>query len=531
MNENKENEWNATPKKEEMSKSEKAAPQRESKREDKEEQNIPNQQENLSQTYRQEGEQAPVGAENRFPDNEEQNNTYHYVSSEPAGQNAAASEADQRRRHSFAGGYTSQGNGYDQASASNPQQISPKKKNKELKIFLWVIGGLFGLLVAGFCAYGVYSAVINIQTGGSLFSMPNVPKIDELFGSESPQSETTESHNLADPNGPKLQTEDHPGGDEGQLSAEQVYAGASPSVVGIVIYDKNAGVGSDQKGEGSGIVLSEDGYIVTNSHVVGDSKQYGVKVVLSDKTEYAGTVVGYDTRTDLAVVKADAKGLTPAKFGNSDQTAVGAWVMAIGNPGGLDFAMSLTRGVVSAVNRSVGSTSNLVGYIQTDAAINPGNSGGPLLNMYGQVIGINTSKIVATGYEGMGFAIPINTAKSVIDDLISLGYVSGRVRLGMTGKVVGKYQAEIYGVPQGIMIQEIADDSDLGNQGIQAGDIITKVNGVDIDSFSVLYGELTKYKPGDEITLTVYRPKTDKIPASTFEKQVKVLEDKGQTQR
>lgn len=338
-----------------------------------------------------------------------------------------------------------------------------------------------------------------------------------------------ENENRGIVNGPSINIEEQP--QDGSLSAEQVYDKSAPSVVGVVVYDYNAGIISDPTSQGSGIVISQDGYIVTNSHVVGDSKEANIKIVTSDAKEYSGKVIGYDTRTDLAVIKADVTGLNPASFADSDTVKVGSWALAIGNPGGLNFASSLTRGTISAVNRSVGSSQSLVKYIQTDAAINPGNSGGALLNMYGQVIGVNSIKIALADYEGMGFAIPSNTVKSVVDDIISKGYVSGRVRLGITGKAVSNYQAQIYNVPIGIIVSEISSDSDLRSKGVQVGDIITKINDVNITGFEVFYSELTKYKAGDSVKLTVFRQSTNRLNSSTFDVTVKLLEDKGETQQ
>ena len=205
--------------------------------------------------------------------------------------------------------------------------------------------------------------------------------------------------------------------------------------------------------------------------------------------------------------------------------------MALGNPLGLNFASSLTRGIISAINRcSSGSANSLVKYIQTDAAINPGNSGGPLINMYGQVIGINSSKIAVAHCEGMGFAIPSNTVKSIVDDIIDKGYVSGRVRLGFKGKMVSNFQAQIYNVPIGVIVSEISSDSNLGASGIQSGDIITKINNVNVTSMDIFYGELYSHKPGESIKLSIYRPSSNRLNPSTFDVNVILLEDKGETQ-
>lgn len=319
--------------------------------------------------------------------------------------------------------------------------------------------------------------------------------------------------------------------DENQLSAETIYSKVSPCVVGVVVYDSAADIISDPVSQGSGIIIDQKGYIVTNSHVVNNSKRNNIKIVLSNNEEFSGKVVGYDTRTDIAVIKCDRADLTCATLGNSDQVKVGESVLALGNPLGLDFASSLTRGIVSAVNRSKdGSPNSLVKYIQTDAAINPGNSGGALINMYGQVIGINSLKIGAVGLEGMGFAIPSNVVKDVVSDIISKGYVSGRVRLGITAKMISNYQAQIYNVPVGIIISEISDDSNLKSAGVQVGDIITKINNTNVTSFDAFYGELYKFKPGETVTLSLFRTSSGRSGGSSFEANVVLLEDRGETQ-
>lgn len=329
--------------------------------------------------------------------------------------------------------------------------------------------------------------------------------------------------------------------DPNQLSAGQVYEKAAPSVVGVVVYDSEADIFSDPIGKASGVIMSDDGYIVTNSHVVGDSTKYGVKIVLnssekkedgSEKVEeVSGKVVGIDKKTDLAVIKIDKTGLPKASFANSDQVKVGDWALAIGNPGAGDvsFDSTLTRGTISALNRSLGGSQKLVKYIQTDAAINPGNSGGALLNMYGQVIGINSVKLTPTNYEGMGFAIPSNTVKTIVDSIIANGYVSGRVVLGISGKMVSAYQAQMYNVPMGVIIAKINSDSDLSGKGVKTGDIIIKVNDVNVTGFDVLSDELSKYKVGESVKLTIYRPSGDRSNYSTFDVNVKLLEDKGET--
>lgn len=399
------------------------------------------------------------------------------------------------------------------------EEYKNKRLNNGTRNFLILICLTFAFLLLFLAGYLLYFSINKKQFTVNDFLS------SQLAGS---QSSSQSEQYQADPNAPSIQIENLESAN-GKMSASEIYKKLSPSIVGVVTYNLEEGIEAGQKGEGSGIIISKDGYIVTNSHVIGDTKSYGVKVVLNNNEEYSAKVIGYDVRTDLAVIKADAEGLTEATFGNSDQLEVGQDIIAIGNPGGLDFAGSLTMGVVSALNRTL-SSSSLVKYIQTDAAISPGNSGGALINMYGQVIGINTVKVVSTGYEGMGFAIPINTAKSTIDDIISQGYVSGRVRLGITGKVVSEYQARMYDVPQGILIAQIAQDSSLAASTAQVGDIIVKIDSCDVVSFDSLYSELTKHKPADTVTLTLYRPSSLNKDNSTFEISVTLLEDKGETQ-
>lgn len=306
-----------------------------------------------------------------------------------------------------------------------------------------------------------------------------------------------------------------------ELSAEEVYNKVILSTVTVDV-DIDYTNGQHDDSTGTGIFISEDGFCITNSHVVANSKSVTVKVITSDGTEYPAVVVGLDKTTDLAVLKVEGKGFTAAEFGSSDELNIGEWVIAIGNPGGTGFSGSLTRGVISGLDRKVGSYSaNGMSYLQTDAAINPGNSGGPLVNMHGQVIGINSSKIVADYYEGMGFAIPSSKAKDIIDQLLTKGYVQGRVRLGITGQNV------LYGQPQGVTIIAIDEYSSFAGTEAQVGDVITAVNDVKITGLTDLANEFLKYAPGDSVKVSLYRAATQE----TITIDVVLLEDKGETQK
>lgn len=301
------------------------------------------------------------------------------------------------------------------------------------------------------------------------------------------------------------------------MSDQDIAAKLTPSVVCIQNYQVTQNYGfmqtdtSDSSvspaSEGSGIIMSEDGYIITNAHVVEGATS--LKVMTSDGETYEAQLVGSDTVTDLAVVKIDATGLTAAEFGSSEDLRVADKVMAIGNPGGHELSSSVTIGYVSALNRAISNntTGYTMEYIQTDAAINPGNSGGALINEYGQVVGINSAKISATGYEGLGFAIPIDTAQPIISDLIQYGYVKDRAVLGISGQFIDSMTGRFYGLPQGEYVAQL-NSSEAQASGLQVGDVITAIDGQQLDSESTLRSAILSKKPGDTVTLQVYRSAT-----------------------
>lgn len=303
-----------------------------------------------------------------------------------------------------------------------------------------------------------------------------------------------------------------------------------PSIVGITVnYNVNSVFGnSTAKATGSGIIISEDGYIVTNNHVISNesnasyyaiTEATGITVNLyNDSTEYTATIVGTDSYTDLAVIKIDATGLTPATLGNSDNVQVGEFAMAIGNP--LGMQSSVTSGIVSAVNREV-TTEDGTTYtaIQTDAAINSGNSGGALVNANGEVIGINTLKLSGDGIEGMGFAIPINSTTKVISELIEYKEVR-RPYIGITGSAVSEEISTRYNVPQGVYVESVEAGGPAEAAGLKVGDIITKIQGTDVSTVQELNNIKNTYSIGDEVTLTVYSNNEYKDVKITLQEQV-----------
>lgn len=273
-------------------------------------------------------------------------------------------------------------------------------------------------------------------------------------------------------------------------------------------------------GTGTGIIMTSDGYIITNAHVIYDTEYgYGlassVTVLLSDKTEYEATIKGYDEDTDIAVLKVDAENLTAAEFGSSDDLQVGELVIAIGNPLGFELFGSVTCGIVSALNREITINDKNMNLIQTDASINSGNSGGPLVNSYGQVVGINSAKISSSYYsnaasvEGLGFAIPISQAQNIIDDLINYGYVTGRPQIGINISTVDEYTASLYNMPIGAYVRSVTPGGAAEKAGIQAGDIIIGVDGEAISNTEELNDKKDEHKAGETITLNVSRNGVD----------------------
>ena len=294
---------------------------------------------------------------------------------------------------------------------------------------------------------------------------------------------------------------------------EAVAKKVTPSVVGIrttTSVTNFFGGSSESTGEGSGVVYSSDGYIITNYHVVSgaisnkSASKIEVFVDSLDLDSYEASVVGYNINTDLAVLKINASGLTAAEFTDSSDLKVGQYVITVGNPGGLEFMDSVTYGVISGLDRVVSSDSE-VKLIQTDAAINPGNSGGALVNVKGQLVGINSSKIVSEEFEGMGFAIPSNTVDEICKKIIEKQN-DPEPYIGVT--ISEKYTASVlqyYGYPTGAVISSVADGSPAENAGLQKGDIITEFAGKTISDYTVLSGALEDCKPNDNVSVKIYR--------------------------
>lgn len=278
----------------------------------------------------------------------------------------------------------------------------------------------------------------------------------------------------------------------------------SPSIVAISLKTRTRdffGRIYEGQGTGSGIIIDKEGHIVTNNHVVEGVND--MTVILSNGKELEATLVGRDPQTDLAVIKVDAKDLPYAELGDSSKLEVGELAVAIGSPMGTEYAGSVTAGIISGLNREVNIGDRTMKLIQTDAAINPGNSGGALVNSEGKVIGINTIKLAETRVEGMGFAIPINEAKPIIQELINNKKVS-RPYLGITGATITKEDAEANKIPQGVYVVDVVPFSGADRAGIKSGDIITKIDGQKITTIDELVAVIAKHKVGDVVQVEIY---------------------------
>ncbi len=384
------------------------------------------------------------------------------------------------------------------------QPPKQKKAKKGGKFALKLLAAVLCCAVVSMGSVGVFA--LMIQNGVVNIESPGDSSQTAAFTLYK-QAESTESSAQ-----PTVTTE--------SMTAQEAAKKVTPSVVCVQNYqitqqggffwgygygEEQNDVGMSPAGEGSGIVISKDGYIVTNQHVIDGATN--LKVVTSEGLTYEAELVGEDTQTDLAVIKVTTEDeLTPAEFGSSSDLEVADDVMAIGNPGGLQLNSSVTFGRVSALNRQV--TNSETGYsiscIQTDAAINPGNSGGALVDLNGRVVGINSSKIVATGYEGLGFAIPSDTVQPIVSDLIEYGYVKDRPDLGFTGQYVERLMASFYGMNAGYYITQVTSE-EAQQAGLQRGDMITAIDDTQITSAAVPDAYIADKKPGDTVTLTVER--------------------------
>lgn len=401
-----------------------------------------------------------------------------------------------------AGGWQGAGGGSPYGGWNVPP-APPQKPKKKMQGTTVVLAVLSVVCVLALVACGVLTVSLLASSGRG-------------EASSGGESAVTSDDTSINESAPSLTIDDREEADGG-LSNKQIISKNLNSTVLIDIYTysqspqggftywggDSSGRQLKKSGSATGIIWTADGYIITNCHCVVDEdsgeKYPRVDVTLYDGTVYeSATVVGYDQTSDLAVIKVEATGLSAAAFGDSTKLEMGDRVIAIGNPGGLGFTSSV--GTISGLERDVYDDAGYsIKCLQTDAVINPGNSGGPLINVYGQVIGINSAKIVAEGYEGLGFSIPINEAKAILDDLVKYHYVTGRVSLGITG-----YSVTTVGL-EGFQIATIEKGSALEGTDAKVGDIISYVDDTRVTGYSELRAALAKHKVGDSVTLTMMR--------------------------
>ena len=385
------------------------------------------------------------------------------------------------------------------------ERTSPEseRKKKNPRRTAWRIGGAILLVVLLIAASSLIFSGSNQKTETPYIDGSNMP--DDWNDYLENYYQTTESSDaeiklpraeLAPDFKMSISTER---GEE--LSLQELYDQCSKSIVAIKGYQD----GVDGYYWGSGIILSEDGLILTNTHVIEDCDT--ASVTLYDNSSYAATLVGADSTSDIAVLKIEASGLTPASFGDSTELAVGDRVAAIGNPLGETFRMTLTDGIISAIDRGINYNGHSMTLLQTNTAINEGNSGGALFNMYGQVIGVTNMKMMSSysSIEGIGFAIPSSTIVSVTDSLLQYGEVRGRAAIGVTVGAIPDNVKSYYDLPTGLYVSAVEEKSDAAAKGIKQGDIITAVNGNPASVTSDILTVKNTLSVGDTITFTIWR--------------------------
>lgn len=380
--------------------------------------------------------------------------------------------------------------GFGEVPPMSQKPHTPKNKKHSRGLALGLCGVAAAcLLFAGGAVVGnmAFGGNANSDSGTSASTSDSAPTLQINSKPESDSSNSSDNYDTA--NG---------------MAGEDIYKKVNPSVVSVI------STTAEGTGSGSGVIMSKDGYIITNNHVVDGAQS--VSVQLSDGTSLDAEIIGTDEQTDLAVIKVTpTSDLTAAEFGDSDELEPGEYAYAIGSPGGVQFANTITGGRISAINRDLTVNDRVMTLIQTDASINNGNSGGALINKYGQVVGITSAKLSGNAFgsatvEGMGFAIPINTAKDIVDELIQNGYVSGRPSIGITGQNVESADGKV----SGVQVYSIDSRAKAASEGLQVGDVITAVDGTptpDMDKVNELKQDK---KAGDKLTLSVYRISTGK---------------------
>ena len=388
------------------------------------------------------------------------------------------------------------------------EKPQPKPEKKKKKVMVRVIGAVCLALLLLIGTSIAFREPDSEQTGGNSL-LPSIGENDDMpenwqdfFDSyyESVQTDVAEI-NIPRAKLPIDYTLELQSAAEKELSLQELYQNCSPSIVAISGYVD----GKTGYSWGTGVVLSEDGLILTNTHVIEDCDR--ATVTLYDDSVYEAKLVGADAISDVAVLKIEATGLPAASFGDSGSLMVGDRVAAIGNPLGETFRMTLTDGIISAIERGINYNGHSMTLLQTNTALNEGNSGGPLFNMYGQVVGVTNMKMMSSysSIEGIGFAIPSSTVKSVVNALVAEGEVRGRPSVGITIGGIPDNASEHYNIPGGVYVSDVTRGSDAEAKGIQVGDIITAVNGQPVSTVDEVGAIKNQLNVGDSMTFTIWR--------------------------
>lgn len=376
---------------------------------------------------------------------------------------------------------------FDKYNEQSSTEQSASQTDNRLSVagmhtFAMVLVGVLVVATVFFAGFGVY----KIATGGSGSKAETEMEYDpgSLVIKDAPSSNSSG------------------GNTSNTTSAKQVASKVTPSIVSVIAYTRHSTI--EPAAYGSGIIQSADGNIITNSHLIDGAAT--IKVILSNKEEHTASVIGSDSKSDLAIIKISAKNLTPAEFGNSDKLAVGEDVLSMGNPSDNKFSGTVTRGIIANLEKEViTAQGHMTRVLQIDNAVNASNTGGALVNMYSQVVGVNTAKLVNSEENAYGYAIPINSAKYIIESLIKYGYVKDRVHLGVQVIQVDDTVAKINSLPKGLYIKELEQRSVLYKNNVRQGDVITQINGNDAGDVNAFFKDVAKMKPGDKVKFKIYR--------------------------
>lgn len=375
---------------------------------------------------------------------------------------------------------------------SDLQKDYKSKYQRSKLLIIVLVSVIFGIIIGGAFSFVMFGDIDSIKTETVNANDTNAPTDEEMNDEIEKKMENREEHIS-----PVVDVAE-------KLLPSIVMIKNKVTLNSPLRYGNGAGGQSIDQGTGSGIIYKEDGYIITNQHVIDGASE--IEVVLHDGRVFDARILGEDSKSDIAVLKIEASNLAVAEFGDSDNIKVGELAVAIGTPAGEEFSGSVTAGIISALNRSIDMGEKRLKLIQTDAAINPGNSGGALVNKNGEVIGINSVKLSAPDIEGMGFAIPTNDAIPLVEELIKHGYIQ-RPWIGVMISTITEEMSKTNTLPKGVYIGRVYYDSPAEKSGLQAGDIITEIDGTIIETTDDLSVTIEKYKPEDVIELKIYRDK------------------------